>query len=381
MDKNVQRRLLRKRSCEAAQQQREDKAAKEICLIKEIVTGPLEGISSSESDSAGSETSQGFISETAGANRQDFVKLYVPKRIATTSQVVSAADMHRISSNALNDVLAAIIRESNGDLNEFVLSKASTLRGRKQARHSEFGNIKESFKNSTIREFVTIHWDEKRLKQSGDVQQTPHTAVLSSNGNDSKLLGTTGLRRGTGLQQAEAIKELLGEWDLTDSCVAMCSDTTAANTGRFSGACILLEAILDRSLLWIACRHHMLEVVLSQVFKSIFGDSVGPSVELFQQLKNQWQSVDFTQSTYHLNQSTTACLQEDVKHAYQSLVKIKSDPSYLARDDYEELLNFATYYIIFKFFFSSPWSSTPCKMDVVLYLLSKNVIASRTTPS
>ena len=72
MDKNVQRRLLRKRSCEVAQQQREDKAAKEIGLIEEIVTCPLEGISSSESDSAGSETSQGFISKTHGASRQDF---------------------------------------------------------------------------------------------------------------------------------------------------------------------------------------------------------------------------------------------------------------------------------------------------------------------
>ena len=336
MDKNVQRRWLRKRS-------RSCPAEKEICLIKEIVTGPLEGISSSESDSAGSKTSQDFISETAGASRQDFVKLYVPKRIATSSQVVSAADRHRISSNAFNDVLAAIIRESNGDVNKFVLSKASTLRGRKQARHSEFENIKKNFKNSTFGEFVTIHWDEKLLKQSGDVQQTPHIAVLSSNGNDSKLLGTTGLRRGTGLQQADAIKELLDEWDLTDSCVAMCFDTTAANTGRFSSACILLETILDRSFLWIACRHHMLEVVLSQVFKSIFEDFVGPSVELFQQLKNQWRS-HFTQSTYHLHQSTTACLQEDVKHAYQSLVKIKSHPSYPPRDDYEDLLDLATYH-------------------------------------
>ena len=135
------------------------------CLIKEIVTGPLEGISSSESDSAGSETSHDFESETAGASRQDFVKLYVPKRIATTSQVVSAAERHQISSNALNDVLATIIRESNGDVNEFVLSKASMLRGRKQARHSEFEKIK-NFKNSTVGEFVTIHWDEKLFKQA-----------------------------------------------------------------------------------------------------------------------------------------------------------------------------------------------------------------------
>ena len=182
VDKNVQRHLLRKRSCEVAQQQREDKAAKKICLIKEIFTGPLEGISRSESDSAGSETSQGLISETAGASRQDFVKFYVPKRIATTSQVASAADRHRISSNVLNDVLAAIIRESNGDVNELVLSKESTFRGRKQARHPEFENNKENFENRTIREFVTIHWDKKLLEQSGDVQQTPHIAVLSSNG-------------------------------------------------------------------------------------------------------------------------------------------------------------------------------------------------------
>ena len=105
VDKNVQRRLPRKRSREVAKQQREDKAVKEICFT-EIVTSLFEGISSSESDSAGSETSQGFISETAGASRQDFVKLYVPKRLATTSGVVSAANWHRISSNALNDVLA-----------------------------------------------------------------------------------------------------------------------------------------------------------------------------------------------------------------------------------------------------------------------------------
>ena len=57
--------MLRKRLREVAQQQREDKAAKQICLIKEIVTGPLEGISTSESDFAGSETSQGFILKIA----------------------------------------------------------------------------------------------------------------------------------------------------------------------------------------------------------------------------------------------------------------------------------------------------------------------------
>jgi len=144
IDKNLQRRLLRKRSREAAELQRESRSSKELLLMKEIVSGSLEEISSSESDSNQSEISDvQFQSQLATTSKPDFVKLYVPKRIATASQVVAAADRHRISSNALNDVLAAVIRESDGDVNDFILSKASTLRGRKQVRQSEFNKIKE----------------------------------------------------------------------------------------------------------------------------------------------------------------------------------------------------------------------------------------------
>ena len=119
-------------------------------------------------------------------------------------------------------------------------------------------------------------------------------------GNDSRLLGTTSLDRGTGLQQAQAIN-LLDAREITESCMAMCFDATAANNGKFNNPCVLLEALLGRSLLWIVCRHHIFEVLLLQVFKGIFGDYVGSSVELFQQLNNNWQLIDFTNATSHLD--------------------------------------------------------------------------------
>ena len=164
------------------------------------------------------------------------LRLDVPKGIAAVSQIVAAADRHRISSNALNYILAAVIRESDGDVNDFILSKASTLRGRKEVHELQFNKIKKNFKSTIIGEFFTIHWDEKLLKQYGDMERTPHIAVLSSNGSDSKLSGTTSLDRGTDLQQAQAIKIMLDAWEITELCVAMCLDTTAANTGKFSGA-------------------------------------------------------------------------------------------------------------------------------------------------
>ncbi|KAF0744220.1 Uncharacterized protein FWK35_00019537, partial [Aphis craccivora] len=48
---------------------------------------------------------------------------------------------------------------------------------------------------------------------------------------------------------------------------ALCCDTTASNTGRLKGACILLEQKLEREILYLPCRHHILEVVLRSAFE------------------------------------------------------------------------------------------------------------------
>ena len=97
IDNNQQRHLLRKRSHEAAEQQRATESS------KEIVMGPLKSISSSsETDSTESELQlQSIIATTS---QQDFVRLNVSKQIAAASQVIAAADRHQISSNALNDI-------------------------------------------------------------------------------------------------------------------------------------------------------------------------------------------------------------------------------------------------------------------------------------
>ena len=170
-------------------------------------------------------------------------------------------------------------------------------------------------------------------------------AVLASHGNQSKLLGTTSFDRGTGLQ-AEAIKEILDDWEITEKCVAMCCDTTASNTGKFSGACILLKAQLDRSLLWTACRHHELQVILVNEFRCIFASFTGPQIELIKRLKDNWQSVDTTKATSHLDASSSACPKENIEYARQSVLDVKWNWSvYIPRDNFEEMLNLVIFYI------------------------------------
>ena len=53
----------------------------------------------------------------------------------------------------------------------------------------------------------------------------------------------TRLESGSGLNQANAVKNMLDEWDTCELRLGMCFDTTASNTAKLNGACILLEAI------------------------------------------------------------------------------------------------------------------------------------------
>jgi len=57
----------------------------------------------------------------------------------------------------------------------------------------------------------------------------------------------------------------LVDWYLIQNVQALCSDTTASNTGRINGACVLLDHLLEREILYIPCRHHIYEIILKSV--------------------------------------------------------------------------------------------------------------------
>ena len=69
--------------------------------------------------------------------------------------------------------------------------------------------------------YFTIHWDKKLLKYGKAYTHKEHLAVLASatNGKLVKLLSTTDLDNGTGLNQTKAIKNMLQEWSIEQQCV------------------------------------------------------------------------------------------------------------------------------------------------------------------
>ena len=119
---------------------------------------------------------------------------------------------------------------------------------------------------------------------------TDRLAVVVSRRDVEKIIGIVKIASGTGTAQARATFQLLSLWDVSGDVVGMCFDTTSrSNTGRFSGACVMLEKLMNRNLMYFACRHHVHEIIISEVFTILLGPSRGSNIALFERFRNNMQ--------------------------------------------------------------------------------------------
>lgn len=131
---------------------------------------------------------------------------------------------------------------------------------------------------------------------------------------------------------------LLLDWDLIDKVQAFVFDTTSSNSGRLNGGCVLLEQLLNRDVLFFACRHHVFEIILQAVFSYVKVTVMnGPDIPLFKRFKNFWKNVDTT----HFRIYST------FKNSYKYLKHVENEISLFCtqrlndnfpRDDYREFI-------------------------------------------
>lgn len=74
----------------------------------------------------------------------------------------------------------------------------------------------------------------------------------------------------------------------------LCSATTAVNSELVNGACTLIVQKLDRPVLYLACRHHVYELVLEKAFFTCLGVSSGPDIQLSKRFQGGWEFIDRT---------------------------------------------------------------------------------------
>ena len=213
---------------------------------------------------------------------------------------------------------------------DVVLSRETIRRKRKDHRQETEIKRKELFKTEGP---LTIHWDGKMLEDISGKQQVERLPVLVSGSVEEQLLGIPKLVSSTGAFIASAVFREISSWNLNDYIRAMCFDTTSSNTSRFNGACILLEEKIEKKLLYTACRHHISELLLGNVFTCEIGPSCGPNVGVFKRFQNSWSFVD--QKNFDPDFKDLPNAQDIISSCKDYLEKTPKRSH--TRDDYREL--------------------------------------------
>ena len=115
--------------------------------------------------------------------------------------------------------------------------------------------------------------------------------ILASSDGIDQLLAVSKLTTRTGQTMCDAIIETIDDWNLREAVKAFSFVTTASSTGRMNGVCVLLEATLGRNILYLACRHHIQEIMLEEVFSTCMGLSLAPKIPPFKRFKTFWPNI------------------------------------------------------------------------------------------
>ena len=88
---------------------------------------------------------------------------------------------------------------------------------------------------------------------------------------------------------ANSVVEVLKKWKEKKNFA-----TRSSNTGIHAGVITIIQKANDKCLLFLACRHYILEIILAAEFDQFFQSS-GPQIEIFSQFKEHWKLIDTTQ--------------------------------------------------------------------------------------
>ncbi|XP_062551637.1 uncharacterized protein LOC134216869 isoform X2 [Armigeres subalbatus] len=203
---------------------------------------------------------------------------------------ILAATLDRIGLSDRNAmyVISAVLTSAGLNLDDFTVSRQTISRARAEYREEIAQNIQSNF---DLNGPLVVHWDEKLLQDLTGTDKVERLPVLVSSGANVQLLGVPKLSSGTGERQANEVCKLMNAWELSDRICAMGFDTTAANTGIEKSACTLIEKWIGRDLLWLACRHHIAEVLMTAAWEKLF-PSKGPSSSIFIKFKSAWLTMD-----------------------------------------------------------------------------------------
>lgn len=272
--------------------------SKRQCSLEQVVTRTSD--SENEVDVSSDEDWQVPLrKQREMARKPEIVTLNLPAKQIPS---ILAATMTTTKTSNRNElkIVSTLFKAGGADLNDASISFPTIHRHRKAKVQSDAKEIRETF--SSFKEFtntfLVLHFDGKIIQLfDGKTEDRLAIAVSSPCNLAGQFLASPAISDGTGDTMAKCVYKIVADFNLIETIQALVFDTTASNTGRWKGSSTLLEAMLDRPLLWLACRHHIPELFIKHANIAIRGESKGPEDSLFKEFKKLFGFINLEERT------------------------------------------------------------------------------------
>ena len=289
--------------------------------------------------------------DKAKKSRSDRITVSMPRCVFMSPELISALDRSKVSDYGVMRSFSSLFKTFQTEdgkplrLTDLVLSRTSINRKRDEQRNIIADAEKVTFKKN-MPLYLSMGWDSKLIQDMMNEKHEMQAMVVSGapGYKEGKIIDVVeltdedGRPTSTGLAQAEAVFASIQDWGVTDNIVAFNFDTTASNTGIHSGAAIRLNHLFNRPVLYLACRHHVFDLLAKNTFHKLVGYDPSPDVAMFKKMKDLWPDID-TQGTFMVfDLDNKAKL---VQLFTNFLTKYNANGELFVREDYRELCELA----------------------------------------
>ena len=264
-------------------------------------------------------------------------KIRATKKVITP-QLAAALDRTKMSDRKATFVIAETAQSLGYDISDLSINRSTIKRGRERYRSEIAAALKNNLSSDVP---LTVHWDGKLMQDLCGKDHVDRLPIIVTGFGVCQLLKVSKMVGGTGKNQASAVVQALQEWRVQDRVIGMCFDTTSSNTGIHIGACVEIERALGKDLLYLACRHHIMELLAGAAFTASLTPSSAPEVLLFKRFQQKWSVLDQTkyETGSELGEIPYAVKQETLEFAHSQLLRES------VRDDYRELLQLSIIFL------------------------------------
>ena len=259
--------------------------------------------------------------------------------------------------------IAAVVNYLGADLRQLQVNRETVRTKRYEIVRRQGDEIRKHYREEMSGKNLVLHFDskivahiEETMKQKVTRDRIAVSVTSPEFGHkEDLLLGVVPTYSGKAADQALVIQNLVEHFELPDQIFAICTDTTATNTGRKEGAVMILTRVLQKPLLWLMCRHHIYEIHMAHAYKAITRqESQAPGKTLYLNFKKRWEEFlpflsgpeavtkykKFDESTL-IHGTGMYELYNDAKTFVTDALENQTFP----RDDYKHLVEYLAFYL------------------------------------